>query len=183
MIRDIFFRIVQLITAPEKAWRTLFSEENELDYFLSRFLHPIFGFIALTSFIGGLWFTSEGNVQLALKNTIANVVAVFGGYFIASFFLNELAPRYGLIKNMPFFQQFVGYSSVALYAIYFIIPFIPYFFILWILAIYTLYIVYVGAPIYLRITEDQRMNFTIIATLFIVLSPLVLNGILSFIIH
>lgn len=183
MIKDVFLLIIQLITAPGNAWRVLSSQDKDTEHFLNWFLHPVFGLIALTTFVGGRWFARNGNVELALKNTIVSLVSVFGGYFIASFLINELAPRYGLDKNMTLYQKFVGYSSVALYAIYLIIPFISDFFILWIFAIYTLYIVYAGTSVYLGVTDDRKMNFTVAATLFIVLSPLLLNGMLSFIIH
>jgi|AGTN01.3.fsa_nt_gi Protein of unknown function (DUF1282). len=183
MWRNIFVTIVQLIVASPRAWKEINKENGSQNDFLHRFLHPIFGVIALTSFVGGLWFTRNGDVESALKNAIINVIAVYGGYYIASYTLNETALRFGLEKNLPRFQQFVGYSSVALYALYIIIPLLSDFFILWLLALYTVHLVHTGAPFFLKIREDKRMNFTIAASALIVLAPTLINLLFSFLIN
>lgn len=99
MWRDIFITIAQLIVASPRAWKDVEKEKRTQHEFLYRFLHPIFGIIAFTSFVGGLWFVREGNVENALKGAIISVVGVYGGYFIAAYLLNEIAPRFGLSKE------------------------------------------------------------------------------------
>ncbi|MBK5194676.1 MAG: DUF1282 family protein [Proteiniphilum sp.] len=182
MWRDIFVTIAQLIVASPRAWKEIRKEERAQSDFLSHFLYPIFGIIALATFIGGLWFTRNGDVESALKNTIIAIVAVYGGYYIASYVMNETAHRFGLEKNLPRFQQFAGYSSVVLYALYVIIPFLSDFFILWILALYTIHLVHTGAEFFKRVPQKLRMNFTILATALVVLSPALIQALFSFLI-
>ena len=182
MWRDIFVTVIQLIVASPAAWKEIDQEDRTPESFTGRFLYPIFGIIALASFVGGLWFTRDGDLQGALKDTIVSIVALFGGFYIASYALNEAAPRFGQKKNLPRFQQFVGYSSVVLYALYAITPFLPDFFILWLLVFYTLYLVNTGAALYLKIVPEKRVNFSILAFLLVVLTPTLIRLLFSFLI-
>lgn len=179
MWRDIFVVMVQLLAAPHTAWRELKSEQKSPQEFLSKYLHPIFGIIALASFIGGLWFVRDGNLQSALKDAIVSVVAVYGGYFIASYVLNDIAPRFGVEKDIARLRQFVGYASVVMYLLYVVTAFMSGFFILWLLAIYTIHIVNTGAVFFLHVPEDKRINFSLAASALIVLTPIAIQVLFS----
>lgn len=181
MLKEIILKIIQIITAPEEAWRKLSTHQNH-EEFINRYLHPIFGVIALTSFIGGLWIIEDGNIEIALKDAINNLVTVYGGYYIGSYILNEYLPRFGIAKNQAKAQQFVGYSSALLYALYIITPFFPYLIILQLFALYTVYIVYTGYGIYIIGEEEHRIHFTGVATTFVLLTPALIKSILSILI-
>ena len=181
MLKEIVFRIIQIIAAPEDSWTKLSARESH-QAFINRYLHPIFGVISLTAFIGELWIVQDGNIETALKSTIISLVTVYGGYYIASYILNEFLPRFDIPKDEPKVQQFVGYSSALMYALFITLPFLSDFFILWIFALYTVYIVYTGYGVYVIGKEEHRMNFTGVATTSILLTPTVINGILSILI-
>ncbi|MGV8964170.1 MAG: hypothetical protein ACOH2V_12440 [Candidatus Saccharimonadaceae bacterium] len=181
MFKEIVLLIARMITAPEVSWRKL-SAESDHESFLNRYLYPIFGVIALTSFIGGLWFVPDGNLQIGLKKSIANLVTVYGGYYIGSYILNESLPRLGIEKNQLRVQQFVGYVSALIYSLFIVLPFLSDFFVLWFFALYTAYIVYSGYGVFIIGKEESRMNFTWIATILILLTPASIKIILSFII-
>lgn len=181
MFKEIVLKIVSMITAPEESWRKLMANEDH-EAFLNRYLYPLFGIIALTSFIGGLM-VSDGDVQTALKSTIISLVTVYGGYYIGAYILNEYLPRLGISKDEPKVQQFVGYASALIYALFIILPFFSDFFILWIFALYTAYIVYSGYGLYIIGKEETRMSFTGIATALILLTPAAINKILTLLIN
>ena len=183
MWRDIFITIAQLIVSSPRAWRDLKKEEPTQHEFLNRFLHPIFGIIAIASFVGGLWLVRDGNIGNALKSTIISVVGVYGGYFIASYALNELAPRFGLDKDLPRFQFFTGYASVVLYALFIITPFLPGLFIVWLLALYTIYLVNSGALYFMRVPKTKVADFTAVASAVIILSPVLVYVLFSYLIR
>lgn len=182
MLKEIFFFVVNMVTTPENSWRKLSIKKNH-ELFLNRYLYPIFGIIALTSFIGGLWLLQEGDLQLALKNSIINIVTVYGGYYIGAYILNETLPSFGATKNETLTQQFVGYSSALMYALFIILPFFSDFFILWVFAIYTAYIVYTGFGVYVKGNEESRVRFTGVATASILITPFIIKSILSFLIR
>lgn len=182
MWRDIFITIAQLVVASPRAWKDLEKEKRTQHEFLYRFLHPIFGIIAFASFVGGLWFVRDGNVENALKSTIISVVGVYGGYFIASYVLNEVAPRFGLDKDLPRFQQFTGYASVVIYALFIITPFLPGLFILWLLALYTIYLVNSGAFYFMKVPKAKTADFTVAASAAIILAPVLVRALFSYLV-
>ncbi len=182
MFKEIVLKIVQMITAPDVLWQKLLANENH-EAFLNRYLYPIFGVISLTSFIGGIWITPNGDLQTGLKSSIISLVTVYGGYYIASYILNEFLPRFGISKNEPKTQQFVGYASALMYALFIILPFLSDFFVLWVFALYTAYIVYIGYGVYMNGKDEHQMSFTGVATTAILLTPAIINTILSFLIN
>ena len=171
-----------MITNPEASWRKLSVHKNH-DSFINRYLHPIFGVISLTSFIGGLWIVPGGDLQTALKSAIISLVTVYGGYYIASYILNEFLPQFGMEKDEPKVQQFVGYASALMYTLFIVLPFLSDFFVLWVFVLYTTYIVYSGYGVYIIGKEESRMGFTGVATALILLIPAIINAILSFLIN
>ena len=179
MWRDIFVVMAQLLVAPHVAWRELKREQKTSHEFLSRYLHPLFGVIALASFLGGLWFARDGSLESALKGAIVNVVSVYGGYFIASYVLAETANRFGIEKSTSRLRQFVGYASVVLYLLYIVTPFLPGFFILWVLVLYTVHVVNTGALFFLQVPEEKRVNFSLLASALIVLVPVSIHLLFS----
>lgn len=182
MFKEIALKIVQMITAPEISWKKLSINDNH-EAFLNRYLYPIFGLISLTSFIVGLWIVPDGNLQTALKSSIISLVTVYGGYCIGSYILNESLPRFGITKNEPIVQQFVGYASALIHAMYIILPFFSDFFALWIFALYTAYIVYTGYGVYIVGKDEHQMSFTGVATTVILLTPAIIQAVLSYLIN
>lgn len=174
--------MIRMITVPHISWRKLSSHQNH-EAFLNRYLYPIFGVITLTSFVGGLWMESNRDVQVALKGTIISLVTVYAGYYIASYVLNELLPRFGIAKDQTRVQHFVGYSSALIYALFIVLPFLSDFLVLWLFALYTAYIVYTGYGIFIVGKEEARMSFTGTATAIILLTPALIHLLLSIIIN
>ena len=182
MWRYIFITIAQLIVASPNAWKDLEKEKKTQREFLYRFLHPLFAIIAFTSFIGGLWFVQNGSVENALKESIINFIGVYGGFFIASFLLNEMAPRFGMKKNLLLFRQFTGYASVVLYVLFILTPFLPELFIVWILALYTIYVVNSGTIFFMKVPKAKVADFTAAASAVIILSPTFIRTLFSYLI-
>ena len=175
IIRTIFY----LIASPKKGWGRIIDEKVNHQDFINNFLFPIFGFIAITTFIGAMWLTENGEIRWALKQVVIVVSALFGGFYPVSYLLNGLFPKFGLDKNLDKAQQFVGYSSVVLYVLFFVMPLLLEFAFLWFAVIYTLYIVYAGAGGFLRMTANKKLIFTVIASLPIVFIPLAIKFLLE----
>ena len=52
--------------------------------------------------------------QIAMTNCCAVAVALFGGYFLAAYAINEMGVRmFGMPANAPLTQQFAGYALVV----------------------------------------------------------------------
>ncbi len=179
MFKDIIQTIFFLIVSPRKGWKQIIDKEVSHQDFINNFLFPIFGFVAITTFVGGMWLAENSGIHWALKLSIAVVTALFGGFYLVSYLLNELFPKFGLDKKLNKAQQFAGYSSVVLYVLFFVMPLLSEFTLLWLVVIYTIYIVYAGADEFLRIAENKRVSFTVIASLLVVLLPLIIKILLE----
>ena len=174
MYKEIFKLVVAIISQPGKAWDILTKKEEKDDEFLSRFVYPLIGFVTVAAFLGVL------DVELALKSSIRTLVAAFGGFYLASYLLNELWQ--GLFKrekDMKLCQRFVGYSSSLMFALNIVLMLLPEFFFLRIFVLYTFYIVWEGAGPYMQVEEKIRLKFVGIATGLILLTPWLIEVILS----
>jgi uncharacterized membrane protein HdeD (DUF308 family) len=183
MWRELFLAVAQLLVASPMAWKELNREKKNQNDFFNRFLYPIFGLIALASFIGGLWFTRDGDLENALKNSIVSVVAVFGAFYIVSYVLNETAARFDLEQDKQRLQQFTGYSSVVMFLLYCLIPFLPEFFILWLLALYSIHLVHMGTIYFLKVPARKRGAFIVTASALVILMPASIHALFSFFIQ
>ncbi len=90
------------------AWKEIAKEERSLNNFIGRFFHPFIGIIALAAFVGGLWFAHDGGLQGALKNTIVSIVAVYGGFYIVSYALNENSTTLRYLQESIYLSDVYG---------------------------------------------------------------------------
>ncbi|MDO5523579.1 MAG: YIP1 family protein [Bacteroidia bacterium] len=175
IVQTIFF----LIASPRKGWKRIIDKKINHQDFINNFLFPVFGFVAITTFVGGMWFAESTDIRWALKLTVAAVSALFGGFYLASYALNELFPKFGADKNLNIAQQFVGYSSVVVYLLFLVMPLLSGLAPLWFLVIYTLYVVYAGAGEFLRVERNKRLGVAVVASLLIVVAPLLIKFLLN----
>jgi len=181
MFKTIFKRVFALISQPLKEWEAIAEEKQEHDKFLSNFLYPLIGFVVFAVFIGALITRKDFNAEMALKLTVRSIVSSFGGFFLGSYILNEVWSNvFKKEKDMKMCQYFVGYSSVLMFVLSIVLALFPEFFFLQIFLLYTVYIVWEGAEIYMHIEDNRRMSFVVYASAIIVLTPVVIEIVLGF---
>jgi hypothetical protein len=177
--KAIFKIALLLISSPARAWEEIRLEEDRRTVFTS-FVYPLLGLCALAVFLGALiqvgW-SGATAFQYAMTHCCAVTVALFGGYFFAAYLLNELCVRWlGKESDLPLMQQFAGYAMVVIFLLGIVTGFFPSFRMLsFLLCFYTLYPVWEGAGVLLHIEEKQRLNFSVIATLALVVCPIVIQ--------
>ena len=179
MYKEIIKWVIAIISQPGKAWDMLSRKEEKGDEFLSRFIYPLIGLVTVAAFLGVLFTRKEFDVELALKSSIKTLVASFGGFYLADYFLNEL--WLGCCKrekDLKLCQRFVGYSSSLMFALNIVLMLLPEFFFLRIFILYTFYIVWEGAGPYMQVEENERLKFAGITTVIILLTPAVIEFVL-----
>ncbi len=179
MLKGIIHKLFLLIFYPTKGWERVNKEKELHSEFINNFLYPIFGFISITTFIGSMWVSGNASLHLSIKTIMIVVIALFGGFYLASFLINELFPKYGEVKDQNLAQQFVGYSSVIVYLLYFLMPLISGFRGLWAVPLLSFFLIHSGSKLFLSIEHDKQLKFSIIALLIVLLSPLAINYLLS----
>ena len=183
MYKNLLGQLWRLIVWPAKAWNILMSEREEKitgnDYFFKTYLYPIIGIVALLTFVGVFFHKKEFEIQLALRLTIKVLIALFAGFYLASFLLSKAIKRFFPANgSFRLCQRFVGYSSALIYAIYMVLAIFPDFNFLQFILLYTIYIVWEGASVYMQVPENEKSKFTAAATAIILLSPFIIEKIM-----
>lgn len=179
MYKEIFKWVILLVSQPQKAWGMLAEKEEEGDRFLSHFVYPLIGLVTVAAFLGILFTRKEFDVELALKASIRSLVAVFSGFFLTAYLLNELWQGFfKREKDLKLCQRFVGYSSVLMWTLSIVLMLLPEFFFLRIFVLYTFYMVWEGAGPYMRVEENDRLKFAGITTTLMLIIPILIEAIL-----
>ena len=171
-----------LISSPAKAWEEISLEDRRAVF--SAFVYPMIGLCGISVFIGILIEGGgEGNIifQRAMTACCAVFVALFGGYFLAAYGINQLGVKmFGLKNNLSLIQQFAGYAMVVTFLLDIITGILPGFFILsWIFQFYIIYIVWEGTRVLIQVEEKKQMSYTIMASLLLIACPAILEVIFN----
>lgn len=177
--KELFKIAMSLISSPAKAWEEIRLEEDRRKVFVA-FVYPMIGLCGLAVFIGSLLANGWGgpqSFQIAMTQCCAVAVALFGGYFLAAYAINQLRVQmFGMLDDIPLTQQFVGYALVVTFLLKIITGLLPDFSIIgWLLQFYIVYVVWEGAPIVMQVEEKNRLRFTILSSLLLILCPAVIQ--------
>lgn len=176
MFNEIYKRLIGIILKPGDTWEAISLQEEKQETFLARFIYPLMGIIALAAFLGILFTRKEFDFEIALKITIRTTIAVSGGFFLGAYILNEVWKGFFYQpKDIELCRFFVGYASSLIFVLYIITALLPEFFLLNIFVLYTVYIIWEGATVFMGVIEDERLKFTIIASLIVILTPFILE--------
>jgi hypothetical protein len=175
MFKEIFLRLIGLIFKPRETWTSAPKEDAGHEAFLSRYIYPLIGLIALAAFAGVLFNRKEFDFVIALKSTIMESISSIGGFFLGAYLLNEIwRGLFNRPKDMKLCQYFTGYASSIMFLLKIVLSLLPEFFFLHILVLYTVYIVWEGAIPFMQVQESEQLKFTGCASAVIMLSPLVI---------
>ena len=176
MFSNIYKRLTGIILKPGETWDDLSRQEEKQEFFLARFIYPLMGIIALAAFLGILFTRKEFDFEVALKITLRTVIAVAGGFFLGAYLLNEVWKGiFSQLKDIELCRFFVGYASSLMFVLYIITALLPEFFFLNIFVLYTVYIIWEGADLFMGVVEDERLKFTVIASLIVILTPFIIE--------
>ena len=173
--KEIFRIALLLISSPAKAWEEIRLEEDRQKVFTT-FVYPMIGLCALAVFLGSLFTNGWGgpeSFRIAMKNCCVTVVALFGGYFLAAYIINALGVKmFGLPDDMPLVRQFAGYALIVTFLVNIVTGLLPEFgLIALILRFYIIYVIWVGADVLMNIKESQRLKYTLIVSLLLLVCP------------
>ena len=180
MYKEIIKWVIDLIFQPAKAWKALARKEETQEEFLSRFVYPLIGLVTVCAFVGVLLTRKEFDLELALKSSIRTFVSSFGGFYLGAYLMNEIWQGFfKRAKDMRLWMRFIGYGSSLLFALNVILTLLPEFFFLRIFILYTFYMIWEGAEPYMHVEEEIRLKFVAITTAVLLLTPSLIEIVLS----
>ncbi|MDR1332275.1 MAG: hypothetical protein LBK07_09255 [Tannerella sp.] len=161
-----------MIFKPSEAWTSAPREDDGHEAFLSRYVYPLIGVIALAAFLGVLFNRKEFDFVIALKSAIMELVSSAGGFFLGAWLLGEIwRSVFKRPKDMKLCRYFVGYASSLMFLLRIVLSLLPEFFFLHVIVLYTAYIIWEGAVPFMLVRENEQLKFTIYASLAVMLSP------------
>ena len=181
--KELIHITLRLISSPAQAWEEIRLEEDRRKVFTA-FVYPMIGLCGLSVFIGSLLTMGWGgpqSFQYAMTRCCAVAVALFGGYFLAAYLINVMGVRWMRIPDqLPLVQQFAGYALVVVFLLRIVLGILPDFQIIAILLqFYTVYIVWEGSARLLRVTDANRLRFTLMTSVVLIVCPMVIEWIFN----
>lgn len=168
-----------LISSPAKAWEEINLQEDKQNV-LQNFVYPMIGLCGLSVLLGILFdkgWSGPQSFQFAMTRCCSVAVSLFGGFYLASYLIKQISERW--LKHLvvtPQVQKFVGYAMVMPFVLQILIGILPDFMVVAVLLkFYTFYIVWEGCVRVMQVTEEIRFRFTIIASLVLILSPVLIS--------
>lgn len=172
--KDLFKRVITLISSPAKAWDEIGQEEDGRKV-QTGFVYPLIGLCGLSVFIGTLIGNAQGAsvaFQLAMTRCCALFVSLFGGYFLAAYAIDQLGKKMlGREDQYELSQQFVGYSMVVTFVLEIISGLFSISLLHWILQFYTVFVVLEGARRLIKVERIKLTRYTLIASVIIIVCP------------
>lgn len=177
--KELFNRVVLLISSPAKAWEEIMCEEDRRKL-LGAFVYPMIGFCGLSVFIGTFIGNTAGAAafQIAMTRCCATFVSLFGGFFLASYLVDLLGQKLlGRSENTGLNQQFVGYAMVVTFVLDMISGLFSISILRWILQFYTVFVVYEGARSLMEVDERNLTRYSLIVSVIIMICPSLISGV------
>lgn len=179
MIKNILEILILLLVQPAKAWKIIKDRTETHEEFLSHFIYPLLGIAALCAFVGKLLGNGESNIQNSLKSATVVLTSLFAGYHLASFLVKQASTRWFKLEgDIKYYQRFVGYSMGITFVINAFLELMPDLFFIRIANLAVFYIMWSAVEIFVEIEESKRVRFASMATVFILISPLIIEKIL-----
>jgi len=185
--RNLFKKVLLLISSPAKAWEEISLEEDKRKG-LATFVYPMIGLCGMAVFASVFIynFTSDGLTtnqlfQLAMTRCCAVFIAFFAGYFLAAKTVSKMArSMFHVDCDMPKAEQLVGYAMAVPFVLKIIVVLIPAFLILkLIFQFYIIYLLWEGARILLKMNENKSTWFSIFSSIIIIFCPIIIETIFN----
>ncbi len=183
MFRGTIRLLLAIIFSPKETWGELSMTKDGEKFFERSYLFPVFILIALSSLIGGYMHADEHLIQNAVKDMVVSVIEVCASLMISSYLFNEylgsISPE---LKNISKSRQFMAYASALNYVLYILVALLDDLFFLWMFSIYAAYLIYIGSLEFIKLSEEKRGQFVVIASLLVLFVPFVIKNVLGHII-
>ena len=177
--KELFNRVLLLISSPAKAWEEILLEEDKQKVFVG-FVYPMIGIAALSVFLGVLFtqgWSGPRSFQIAMTECCSVAISLFGGFYLAAYLLNKATIKFfNLSDNLLNTQRLIGYSSVVLFILQIVTGILPNFQIVsWLLQFYVVYIVWEGAKIFVKMEENDRLKYTLLTSFLLLACPFIIE--------
>lgn len=176
--KELFDRIVVLISSPAKAWEEI-TNETDKQKVMNGFVYLMIGLCGLAVFIGTFFGNSADANEaftIAMRNCCSTFISLFGGFFLSAYLSNEVGKKLlNRTEEIELNRQFVGYAMVVVFVLEIISGLFSISLLHWILQFYTVFVVYEGARTLMKVDEQDLTRYSLIISLFIIACPAIIS--------
>ena len=168
-----------LFVDTEKTWNKIASEQTTVKE-ARAYVFTWITVCATVVFLTNLLFVSERKVEIAFLKSLVAGLSLLTGYFVANkacFW--ALTKRIGN-KSKEACELVVAYSFTTIFALKIIMALFPNLFFLQILVVHCAFLLWEGSRAVLNFDETERENTILIFSLILILSPIIINMLLNF---
>jgi len=181
-------RVWNILVSPDREWQVIAGEKRTIRSLLGRYVIPLALIPAAASFIGyglvganGILFRMSGpywGISMALNSFITSLSV----YLIGTSLIDRLSRGFGGTSNRGRSAQLVAYSYTPAWiaGVFYALPG-------WqqgvVLGLYSVYLFYLGVPAIKAIPEDQRVAYTIVSAILLIIIRFLVGLLLSDIIY
>lgn len=177
-----------MILAPVTEWRVIAEEKETTRSLLGHFVIPMAMIPAAASFIGyglaganGILFRMSGpywGISMAVNSLITSLAV----YLIGSELIDLLAPAFGGTKHLNRSARLVAYSYTPAWiaGVFYAVPGLQQGVVL---GLYSVYLFYLGAPALKGIPDDQRVAYTTVSAILLIIIRFLVGLLLSDLIY
>jgi len=181
-------RVWNILLSPDREWHVIAGEKRTKRSLLGRYVIPLALIPAAASFIGyglvganGILFRMSGpywGISMALNSFITSLSV----YWIGTSLIDRLAHGFGGSTDPGRSAQLVAYSYTPAWiaGVFYALPG-------WqqgvVLGLYSVYLFYLGVPELKSIPEDQRVAYTIVSAILLIIIRFLVGLLLSDLIY
>jgi hypothetical protein len=179
---------MNMIFSPVPEWRAIAKERRTIRSLLGRFVIPMALIPAVASYIGyglvganGILFRMSGpywGITMALNNFITSLAV----YLLGTLLVDRLAPAFGATRDPGKSAQLVAYSYTPAWVagIFYALPGFQQGVVL---GLYSVFLFYLGVPAVKATPEDQRIAYTIVSAILLIIIRFLVGLLLSNLIY
>jgi len=177
---DIVARAKTLILQPKQEWQAIAREPGDIRYLLTNYVAILAAVPPICSFIGES-VLGFGPFRIGfgagLAHAIFSYVLTLVGVVVVAYIINFLAGVFGAQKNIENAMKVAAYAPTAawLAGVFYLFPPLAF---LGLLGLYSLYLLYAGIAALMQPAPEKALIYTIA----VVVSVLVIEGIIFFVI-
>lgn len=182
-IKYFLSRWIKLLIDPKKEWDTIAQEIITVKSIFISFAFPVIAVCSLLSFAGGLIHTRS--LSIGISQLAVSFLSLHLAFFIAEKLIKLLAPNFQLKIKSETIYQLIIYSGSIFCLFHGLAKLFPtYSFLNQICLVFELYfirVLWLGISPLLSISENKKPGFTIMASLLILVLPLIFERMFSII--
>lgn len=185
---SLLARAKNIIWSPIPEWRVVADEKGTIRSLLRRYVIPMALIPAAACFIGyglvganAILFRMSGpywGISMAMNSFITSLAV----YLIGTWLVDRLAPGFGASRDLDRSAQLVAYSYTPawLAGIFYALPGLQQGVAL---GLYSVYLFYTGIPMLKKMPEDQRITYTIVSAILLIIIRFLFGLLLSDLIY